>query len=133
MNREIKFRGKRRDKAEWCYGLVGYNSGGVLGTISGWMGEDGGETFQEHEVISESVGQFIGLLDKNGKEIYEGDVMDYGNSRFFYVSYIGCQFMATFNEGNFNSLIPLDKFKVIGNIYENPELLNGENSHANRL
>ncbi len=50
--------------------------------------------------------------------------MDYGHNRTFIVSYVGVQFMARFNDRVVNSAIPIHVYPVIGNIYENPELLN---------
>jgi len=62
----IKFRGKRIDNGEWVYGGIAYAE--HLGIGFHIM-----ETFQTaHQVIPESVGQFIGLLDSDGNEIYNG-------------------------------------------------------------
>lgn len=67
--------------------------------------------------------QYTGMKDKNGKEIWEGDVFDYGGGRVFYITYVGCQFVATFNDRVINTMIPIYNFENIGNIYENPELI----------
>ena len=131
--REIKFRGKRVDNGEWVESMT--ISKGVIKRKRDLfymeMPEDNWT-----QVIPETAGQFTGLKDKNGTDIYEGDVYTTGNDSAYLVVFEGGAFCGNDGEGS----KPLDwdydyaegdlcpdqfsqQIKVIGNIHDNPELL----------
>ena len=128
MNREIKFRGiEIGTKGQFVYGgyfnsseeegLLHYIFCNVIGAVN---------------IYDHTVAQFTGVYDKNGKEIYEGDILDFGNKNYVPVVFDnGC--FNVFDEPlgwDFNSEeIPVktnfNYCEIVGNIYENPELLIG--------
>lgn len=127
--REILFRGKRKDNGEWEYGDLWCNPYGkrvvcIVSPIND-QGTTGG-----NEVDPETIGQYTGLTDKNGRKIFEGDIVERGG-RIWLVEYsnkYGQFMMTTYTEEGISwsrsfDLIPPDWCEVIGNIYDNPELL----------
>lgn len=123
MHREIKFRGKRIDNGEWVVGDLRYseNSIAVACDIRHF-----GIGYDVYSVSQETVGQFTGVKDKNGKEICEGDIVKWDECVADYIFIT--QIMEVLYDENSASFEPLseycyESFEVIGNIHDNPELL----------
>ena len=129
--RMIKFRGKNKDTNEWVYGDLVQCMSDDIKIVNSNRPES--LSYRITDIQSDTVGQFTGLLDKNGKEIYEGDIVktkgNWGgvvtwNSRgYFYI-----------NDGYYTEepdLLPLGSLncyvrrdiEIVGNIHDNPELL----------
>jgi YopX protein len=112
MSRPIKFRAWDREKM--IYDVSLYPNGEAFWNTKG-------------KLITEStdqVMQFTGLLDKNGKEIYEGDIISRSNTLFGEVFWDNENSMYRFRDKTGAwTLSSYKKYEAIGNIYENPELL----------
>ena len=141
--RTIKFRGKRLDNSEWVYGDLLRMHG--VPCIYPDPAPDG---WNDYEVIPDTVGQFTGLLDKNGKEIYEGDVLQripneqYSDATGIPLDMLredigeGCDLVFVRYDESQSSVMYLSLsrkfnvhwlntqyFTIICNIHDNPELL----------
>lgn len=129
--REIKFRGKREDNGEWVYGdlIQSFCEDKAYIDINHCFDIKHILVNPPIEVDKETVGQFTGLLDKNGKEIYEGDIVRerwnnytpiYQNA--IYMAYNVDKINDPYVSTQFN-VIWRNGCEVIGNIHDNPELL----------
>ena len=121
--REILFRGKRVDNGEWAYGdLLHCDDEAEIYSES--VGKNGGY------VIPETVGQYTGLTDKNGKKIFEHDIVRIavcGTYDNYVVSYDKENARFVVGDIDFTMVrIFSPKIEVIGNIHDNPKLLKGD-------
>ena len=122
--REILFRGKYQ--GEWVYGsFASAPRKAIIYEIS----ESVPTRMEGKHVDIKTVGQYTGLTDKNGKKIFEGDIIniEYPDTIIHnaFVNYIGASF---YGDNDFD-LWELDTYvslEVIGNIHDNPELSKGE-------
>ena len=131
MVKEIEFRGKRQRDNSWIYGLL------MNDTYGHYRIQFDANQFSQ-VVIPETVGQYTGLKDKNGVKIYEGDILKIKETQFQigglhqvifhedrYITYsILYDDIAKANEYPLLYQIEYADAHVIGNIYDNPELLN---------
>lgn len=143
MNREILFRGKRVDTGEWVYGFLSFRNEITVVTEDASVGYVGLDAF---DIDPKTIGQFTGLTDMNGFKIFEGDILryppkerwdetNYSSFEVFFSennadNYIGYSIHRTHHHGAVcGGYIPSFKPKtvsqmiVIGNIHDNPELL----------
>ena len=124
--REVIFRGKRTDNGKWeCGDLLSPNEFNAIPHIVyiDYLNEYGDIGEISTPVIPETVGQYTGLTDKNGVRIFEGDIIRFEDD-IGYVIYNGDD--ARFLVDSPNMYISMDysnEFEVIGNIHDNPELL----------
>lgn len=131
-HREISFRGKRVDNGEWFEGFYAksgektyiiYDNDIAVGYVS------------MKEVIPETVGQYTGLTDKNGNKIFEGDILSERPpmNQIAYIGYVAydeelAAWRFMIKNDTFNGVLLgsySNSYKVIGNIHDTPELLNG--------
>ena len=140
MERDIRFRGKRISNGEWLYGDLMQDD--VNGCCIYPLKNKGLK-----QVLCCTIGQFTGLYDKNGKEIYEGDILRGDEYPFncdgvdnYFAEIVWADNVCGFyrithkkpnstvrgiSHGNWEQLDEDDikSFEVIGNIHDNPELL----------
>lgn len=130
--REILFRGKRAYNGDWVYGNLLHLPNGTVAILS---------DKRYVKIIPETVGQYTGVIDKNGKKVFEGDIIDYTwdtlcggkEHRTYVISYANneAKFVGDCVIGNPRHSLPTFEYigergEVIGNIYDNKEILEGK-------
>lgn len=128
--RKVKFRGKRMDNDAWVYGyLIGEDA--IVGEIVDWDSEYFCTEFW-YKVDPETVGQYTGLKDNNGRKIYKGDIVRWSYSdgalpHWIEWSDINAGFaIVSDSEGHRMyefDMSDLHEAELIGNIYDNPEII----------
>lgn len=132
-NREILFRGKRVDNEEWVEGDLRQDKDLNTVYIFGWnySVDEGGlqrEAF-EYMVKPETVGQYTGLTDRNGKRIFEGDIIKGKEKATYAIRYSDATASFYAKAALPQRMLPcmtigtMKYYAVIGNIHDNPELL----------
>ena len=125
--RIIKFRGKKPSNGDWIYGSL-VSSKDIDTAIYFQTGNGAVKTMDWVYVKGDTVGQFTSLYDKNGKEIYEGDILKVqGTDEKIEVRFVRGVFAFLWN-GDLDEEAPINAptqewAEVIGNIHDNPKLL----------
>ena len=131
--REIKFRGKRLDNGEWIKGnsIVRVGDGFFICDWTGVAIKKSEFYNLFTEVAPATVGQYTGLKDKNGRELYEGDIIGGSNGSIngwewpFKSEIKWNDEECGFNTPNWGYMDSTHYYNVLGNIHDNPELLKG--------
>lgn len=139
--REILFRGKSKARGEWYHGNLDVNITGIC-----IITPDDTPIGKYGQVDPETVGQFTGLTDKNGKKIFEGDIGRYKQTDGAKINGYPmiCIGKVVYNEKTASFAVdskdeigaknydyfPIKDFEIIGNIHDNPELLKGGDEWA---
>lgn len=136
MSRVIKFRGQTRRKGEYLVNMAGdkCNSNWVYGGI--FPQNNGGDfaiiyqqkpEMEKFPVYADTVGQYIGKEDKNGKEIYEGDIVRHISTHLYGVVRYSDRYLQfvvdDIRSGEQDCSEFMNEVEKIGNIFDNPELL----------
>jgi len=125
--KEYKFRGKRVDNGEWVYGYYFIEErdieDGFIWRDIPQIQQRYGDHYQYFDVDLATVGQYTGLKDKNGKEIYEGDVVRLFGGEYCQGYYEYDQTIVVKSAYDIVAMEESENVQLLGNIWDNPELL----------
>ena len=118
--REVLFRGKTQQYTRWIYGDLNH----YMCDDGVFIAENG---HSMHRVFKETVGQYTGLTDKNGKKIFEGDIVKWDGEEISQIRYCNGVYRLCNAKGYYGVSLHnhYSYVEVIGNIHDNPELLKG--------
>lgn len=130
--RDIKFRGKNLLGRFVCGIPLLFDTNKnreEVTLVSRYIAEDGAEHQEEWVVQKKTIGQYTGLKDKKGNEIYEGDIVKhrgYSGMQASVVAFEAGAFIVGYHDGSSTKRRPMllnDRVEVVGNIHDNPELM----------
>lgn len=130
--REILFRGKRIDSSEWAEGCyIKDEQDSTTAYIGNIFGVDGLMLVHVMDIVKvapDTVCQYTGLTDKNGRKIFDGDIIKYSKKLFKIVWVAECAHFAAYplQENSWSPCMNVGTVKnveVIGNIFDNPDLV----------
>jgi len=124
----IKFRGKDIETGEWIYGDLIQRLGYYPAILTTYPTDEGKVGYAERAVKEDTVGQFSTLRDKNGKEIYAGDIIRAGEEKtLLEVRFVRGVFAFLWNgdlDDEFPCNAPTQEWaEVAGNIHDNPKMI----------
>lgn len=127
MNREILFRGKRADNGEWIEGFYSIDTICCKGDfyLAPVIRKKPQKLFDTDwdEVIPSTAGQYTGLTDKNGRKIFDGDILKNWDGKKYTVIYDSHSGSFCFKNDALLAMFRICGFEVLGNIFDNPELI----------
>lgn len=124
MNREILFRGKRVDSDEWTEGYLVRGEHYIYETeITAIYPPDtifypNTETTGYDRVFPETIGQYTGLTDKNGKKIFEGDILRDCDGRIYEIKHFDFEWIAEQTREFWINIKHLKPCEIIGNVFD---------------
>ena len=128
--REIKFRGKSKNSGRWVYGdLITQRYNSRQGIHIYEKNDKLQSDYQFVRVDKKTIGQYTGLKDKNGKEMYEWDIVLVSNQAKAIIMYDDIKAVFVLNYGQDEIPIHSETYislEVIGNVFDNPEWLKGK-------